>query len=590
MPASKDLVRLLAHEAMGRAVEDQVIEQTAKRLDMLLLRLRSLDEADLQALEPAAAFDGSNAAWAQQPTVGPRAWTGLGRATTGSSGYGGPLPAGADAPLPAAAAPQKLGFSPPGEKLADHTLTELAELIRSRQVSAVEATQAALARLEALQPHLNAFITVTADQALAQAKEADALLSRGETLGPLHGAPVAFKDIIKTNGVRTTAGSRVLAGYVPDHDATVVRRLTAAGAIMVGKTHTHEFAFGATSNNACFGPARNPWGLNHSPGGSSGGSGAAVAAGIVPCALGTDTGGSIRIPAACCGIVGLKATYGRVSKYGVFPLSWSLDHVGPLTRTVADAALALQVLAGPDVLDPTTAGVPLPDFVAAAARGPEGLHGLRVGLLAPWLHDRVDAEVQAAVTAAAQLLAELGATLVEVADFPSADDTMLVNRILALGEAASYHAPHLQHNAQAYGDDVRGRLELGLYLLARDYLLGQRLRGEMCRHAAQIMARVDVLVAPTLPTAAPLVGQELLHWADGPETVPDALIRLTAGFSVTGQPAISLTCGYTGAGLPIGLQIVGRLFDEATLLRVAAAYEAAAPWRRRSPFAGATEQ
>ena len=469
------------------------------------------------------------------------------------------------------------------------SLSEAAARVRNRQVSPVDLVQAALDRITDLNPKNSAFITITGDQALEQAHRAQEAIAHGRagSLGPLAGVPIGVKDIIRTAGVRTTCGSRLLAEYIPDEDAAVVQRLRSAGAIMVGKTNTHEFAFGATGVNPNYGAARNPNDPNRVSGGSSSGSAVAVTTGMVFGALGTDTGGSIRIPAAACGAVGLKPTYGRVSKRGVFPLSWSLDHAGPIARTVRDAALLLQVLAGPDPLDPSTAARPVPDYSKALDRAAtDGLKGLKVGVPHAWLTTRLQPGVRARYEGALKALAGLGAEVVE-ADYPPADPMMLANRLLALTEAAAYHAPFLADPAKArlYGADVRARLEMGQYIMARDYILGQRLRGEIAWVVAKTMAQVDVLAMPTLPVVAPLIGQDFVDWPEGAgqgeaaaparEAVPDALIRFTAPINVTGQPTISVPCGFAEPGLPVGLQIVGRAFDEETVLRVAAAYEAA---------------
>lgn len=597
MSVSPETVRALARELLGRTLPEAVVTDMAQRLGAITDRLRALDEGLVRPLEPVATFHPGQAAWQQAPAVDAGVWAGLGEARPGDSGYSGLVNAapaadvvpaeppaapaagvGADADAPAAG-DRDLLFAP---------LTEVVARIRRRELSPVAVTRAVLARIEALQPTLNAYYTVTAASALAKARAVEGALARGEDPGPLAGVPVALKDLFETAGVRTTAGSAVLRDHVPAQDGVVVSRLRAAGAVLVGKTATHEFAFGATTDNPHYGPTRNPWHPECVPGGSSGGSGAAVAAGAAYMAMGTDTGGSIRIPAAACGVVGLKPTYGRVPKAGVIPLSWSLDHVGPLARTVADAALVLGVIAGPDPGDAHTVPVPVADWAGAAAAGARaaqasrGLTGCRIGVDPQWLSQRVHPEVQAAMQAALRILEGLGAA-VETVALPPADQMLLVNRVLALAEAGAYHAPYLQAGAERYGADVRARMELGQFLLARDYLLAQRLRGELCRRVHAAMGAVDVLVVPGLPLPAPRIGAPAYPWPEGPEAVPDALVRLTAGFNVTGQPVVMVPCGFSAAGLPLALQVVGRPFDEATVLKVAAAYEAAAGWHRRRP-------
>ena len=579
MSIPPELIQMIARHLLGRTnLPDELAVETAERLSGVLARIRALDAARLRDLLPAMAFDPTHAAYRLPPAEMP-VWADLATAP-GSSGYAGTKGiTGVTAPPPVprpkpTALPEWLWWD----------ATTLAAAIRRKELAPTEVVEAVLARIEALEPTLNAFVTLTADAAYAAARTVEEKLARGEDVGPLAGVPIAIKDLYETAGVRTTAGSRVYADYVPTRDATAVRRLREAGAISVGKTTTHEFAFGPTTDSPYLGPTRNPWHTDHVPAGSSGGSGAAVAAGIVPLALGTDTGGSIRMPAAACGIVGLKPSFGRVSKFGVLPLSWSLDHAGPLTRSVADAALALSVLAGPDPLDPTAASTPLDDYTAAVERGRDGLPGIRLGVPTAWLEEYgVDPEVRAAFDRAVDTLRDLGAS-VEEATLPPADVMTFVNRIITLGEAGAYHADLLAHHAEDYAPDVRARLELAQFILARDYLTGQRLRTELSQTMAAVMTAFDALLTPTMPIPAPRIGQNLWTYPDGSsEPVQEAMIRYTAPFSVSGQPALSVPCGFTADGLPIGLQIVGRPFDEATVLRIGAAFEAAVGLNDRRP-------
>ncbi|WP_268753471.1 amidase, partial [Ardenticatena maritima] len=370
MPVSPELLQRFAREWLEREnFPDDIANETAARLNTLLARLRTLDETRLRDLLPAMAFNPSAAAYAVPPQT-PPVWEPLAQGE--GTGYGGRGTTGVEA---APHTPKPIANDSPEWLWWD--ATTLAAALRKGDLRPTEVVEAALARLHALEPTLNAFVTVTEDQARAAAQRLETALARGEA-GALAGVPVAFKDLFETAGVRTTGGSHVLADYVPTRDATAVRRLLAADAVSLGKTTTHEFAFGPTTDSPYLGPTRNPWNPDHVPAGSSGGSGAAVAAGIVPLALGTDTGGSVRMPAAACGVVGLKPTYGRVSKFGVLPLSWSLDHVGPLARSVADAALALRLLAGGDPLDPSTVPIPPDDYQHAVRRGrEETLRGLR---------------------------------------------------------------------------------------------------------------------------------------------------------------------------------------------------------------------
>lgn len=581
MRCTAELIQAVAEGMLGRRLEDDVAATLAQRLTPFLARVRALDESRLIGLEPAATFAAAQPLW-ESERPGTPAWSGLGPASAGSSGVSINPRAAADA-LAAGGAPAAPP-SPPAPAVAEllyMSAAMAAARIRRHEVSPVELTRLVLDRIASAGPALNCFITVTADLALAEAQAAERALHRGGNLGPLHGVPLAVKDLIATRGIRTTGGSKVLADWVPEADATAVARLRAAGAVVVGKTHTHEFAYGGTSNNPFYGPARNPWGLDRIPGGSSGGSAAAVVAGLCHLALGSDTAGSIRIPAAACGAVGLKPTYGRVSKVGALPLSWSMDTVGPITRTVADAALMLASLAGPDPADHTTVPVPVPDYLGAVNAAARGLQGLRVGVIRRWCEERVEDEVRQACLDAVQVLRDLGADVREV-ELPAPDQVLLVQRLISMAEASSYHAPYLAEQPENYSLDVRLRLETGLFVLARDYLAGQRLRGEICQRFTAAMTDIDVLVAPALPLRAPRIGQETWDWRGTPDTVTESLIRLTAPFNVTGQPVITVPCGFPG-GLPVGLQIAGRPFAEETVLRVAAAYEGATAWHRQRP-------
>jgi aspartyl-tRNA(Asn)/glutamyl-tRNA(Gln) amidotransferase subunit A len=380
---------------------------------------------------------------------------------------------------------------------------------------------------------------------------------------------VALKDLYATRGTATTFGSRLFADWVPDFDAAAVERLKGVGAVLIGKTNLHELAFGTTSANAHYGPVHNPWRLDHHPGGSSGGSAAAVAAALAYAATGSDTGASIRQPAACCGIVGIKPTFGRVSKYGALPLSWSQDHAGPLTRTVADAAVLLQVLAGYDARDPTTVDYPVPDFSAGLH---QGVKGARIGVARGFFFDDCDPEITTAVDAAIRVLEDQGARVEEIvlADM----DAAYAAGVITIGaEGAAYHAADLRDRPELFSDELRAGFELGSFYKAADYVQAQRLRQHLIAQIGRDMAGFDAVVMPTAPVVAtPIKGNPPEHAMLRP--------RNTMPFNALGLPAISVPCGFTAAGLPIGLQIAGHPFDEATVLRVAAAYEAATDWRR----------
>ncbi len=452
--------------------------------------------------------------------------------------------------------------------LADLGLVEAAALVAERRVSPVELVEACLERIARLDGQLLAFVAVLADQALAAAATAEREIGEGSYRSPLHGIPIAVKDLVDLAGVPTRAGSRILADAGPAPvDAPVVARLKDAGAVVLGKTTTHEFAFSVFTP-----PTRNPWNLDRVPGGSSGGSGAAVAAGMAFAAIGSDTGGSIRIPAACCGVVGLKPTYGRVPKAGVIPLSWSLDHVGPLARRVEDVGVFLQAIAGSDAADPTTVNAPVPDFRGEVGRG---LTGLRVGVPDRHFDRRLQPSIAAAVEAATEHLRRAGAIVERVA-MPSLDHAMDVHFVTILAEAAAYHRAHFPGRDADYGADVRAALALGDRMSAAGYLQAQRVRRTSLDEALGVFATVDVLITPTLPTEAPAIGQDRISYPDGEEDALTSLIRFTCPFNQTGLPAITVPAGTGNDGLPVGIQFVAPPFQEARLLGVAAALEALA--------------
>ena len=459
-----------------------------------------------------------------------------------------------------------------GEDLVFAGIAELAPRVAAKELSPVEVTEAVLARIERMEPKLNAFITVMADSARDAAHAAETAIMAGNHLGPLHGIPVAIKDLYATRGVATTYGSPLFADWVPGFDAAAVERLERAGAVVVGKTNLHELAYGSTSANAHYGPVRNPWQLDHHPGGSSGGSAAAVAAGMAYAAMGSDTGASIRQPAACCNLVGIKPTFGRVSKYGALPLAWSQDHAGPLTRTVRDAALVLQALAGHDPRDPTSVPRAVPDFSAGIERG---IRGTRIGVARAFFFEDCDPEVSAAVDAALGVLEDQGAIVEEIA-LPDMAAAFTVGTITIVVEGAAYHAADLRARPQLFSDELRASFELGSFYSGIDYVQAQRLRQHLMIGTERALAGVDAVVMPTSPVpATPIAGSPPGHAMLRP--------RNTMPFNVLGLPALSVPCGFTAAGLPVGLQIVGNAFDEAGILRIAQAYERATDWHRRRP-------
>ncbi|GAB2697228.1 amidase [Kitasatospora kifunensis] len=461
------------------------------------------------------------------------------------------------------------------------SLAAAADAIRARQLSPVELVDSVLDRIEKVEPNLQAYVTVTAEQARREAHEAANEAAAGRLRGPLHGIPMGLKDLINVAGVATSASSRVRTGHRAEADSTVAARLTAAGAVLLGKTHTHEFAYGLTTPQTS-----NAWDRGRVAGGSSGGSAVAVAAGAATFSLGTDTGGSIRVPAALNGVVGLKPTYGLVPRHGVTSLSWSLDHVGPITRTVQDAALVLAALTGHDPRDPASLATPAVDYRPGAGAGAGvDLAGLRVGVPSNYYFDHVDAEVEAAVRHAIDQLQALGARLVEV-EIPMTRYIQATQWGLMVPEATAYHEQTLRTVPELYQADVRILLEAGELMTAGDYLRAQRSRTLMRQAWAGLLDEVDVIAAPTVPMTAAAAGQETVTWPDGTvEGVSDAYVRLSAPANITGVPSLSVPVGLDTAGLPIGMQLLGRPLGESTLLRVGHAYEQTQPARDLAPVA-----
>jgi aspartyl-tRNA(Asn)/glutamyl-tRNA(Gln) amidotransferase subunit A len=464
--------------------------------------------------------------------------------------------------------------------VSDETLATLGAKIRAREISPVEVTEACLARIETLGSRLRAFVHVDAEAALRTARVREAEVKAGRARGPLHGVPLAHKDLFAWGGRAASCGTAVPEYFRADHDATAVARLETAGAITLGRLNLSELALGPFGDNAHHGDAETPWRRGHCAGGSSSGSGAAVGAGLVYGALGTDTGGSIRLPAACCGIVGLKPTYGRVSRAGAMPLSWSLDHVGPLARTVRDAAILLGVIAGADARDATASARPVPDYETALDRP---ITGLRVGVPDRYYGDGLDGEVLAAVQGAVEAFRGLGARVVEC---PLPDPTVLndLANVIARCESAAVHARMVRESPHALQPAVLARLEIGLRVSAHDYLQATRLRVRATRtFVDDVFARVDVLVAPTIPEPAPSLASVKAGSPDDIVRRMGRFSRLTRPWNALGLPALSVPCGFATDGRPLGLQLVGRPFDEATLLRVGHAYEQSAGWWRRRP-------
>jgi aspartyl-tRNA(Asn)/glutamyl-tRNA(Gln) amidotransferase subunit A len=461
------------------------------------------------------------------------------------------------------------------------TLEATACALRARQFSATELTRETLSQIRELNSSLSAFITIMEESALARARQADAELAKGVDRGLFHGVPVAVKDLFFTRGVRTTSGSRIFADHVPDYDAAVVERLVDAGAVLVGKTNMHELAFGITSSNPHYGTVRNPWDLERIPGGSSGGSGAAVAAGLVSMAMGSDTGGSIRIPASFCGVVGLKPTYGRVSRYGAMPLAFTLDHMGPLTRSVRDAAATLNVLAGFDTRDPSSSHRARENYLP-----PENvsIHRVRIGLPENFYFDRVDSEVVHAIHGIAATAQSLGAQ-VSTVRVPDIGAINTVARVILSAEASALMEPYLARRGE-FGADVLGLLDQGRLLPATDYVNAQRIRRALTQQFQAVWKQVDCLITPTTPSSAPKIGQTTFKIEDEEEDIRIASTRLVRAINAVGYPALSIPCGQDSKGLPMGLQIVGPPFQEALVLRVGAALEDATGFEACPKMAG----
>jgi aspartyl-tRNA(Asn)/glutamyl-tRNA(Gln) amidotransferase subunit A len=480
-------------------------------------------------------------------------------------------------------------------EIASATLDEICNLLYEGEVSAVELAEHYLARIAALEDRLHAFVTVTPERAMADARMADTFLAAaradvGAENGPMTGIPIALKDLILTRGIRTTAGSRLLEDWVPEHDAPIATYLARAGTVLLGKTNTHEFAYGTYSL-----PTRNPWDLARIPGGSSGGSAAAVAAGECLGAVGTDTGGSIRIPAACCGVTGFKPTYGLVSTVGILPLSWSLDHVGPIARSARGCSLLLDTLVNDELAEPLR---PLPGYadeeklepihyVEATEDKAAVIAGLRLGVPSNYFFAHVEPEIESAVRAAIRVFAALGAQIEEVEVPAVIDDLFAVYRAVQRPEATTAHMDAAWYPALAdrYSPAVRAALERGVQYTAADHIRAQRAKQAFADEMAMLLERVDALLAPTLPLVAPRVADldRPVVVAGREEEASAALLRLTFPFNISGQPALTVPCGFNGDGLPIGLQIVGRQFDDATVLRLGHAFQRDTDWHLRQP-------
>ena len=460
------------------------------------------------------------------------------------------------------------------------SLTGAAAAIRDKRVSALEVTRAALARAHALQPACNPFVRIDEDEALSAARACDAELAAGELRGPLHGVPLAHKDMFYRKGRVSTCGSKIRADWRADSTASVLEKLDAAGAIQIGNLNMTEFAYGPTGQNAFLGDARNPWNTDHLTGGSSSGAAVSVAARAVFAALGSDTAGSVRMPAALCGVTGMKTTFGRVSRAGCMPLSQSLDTIGPLTRTVADNALMLSIIAGRDARDPSTLDVAVPDYVTAAATPAKGL---TIGLPRGFFDEQVEPQVAALIAAAAQVFRELGVDVVEVA-MPDLDAINATGFILTWSDVIGVHGRWMRERAQDYTVQTRGRIEVTLAANAADYVDAQRARGRLLRDfAASVFTKCDALLAPVLAFPVPRLSDVDVSGGPSMMRILDEITRLMRPINVLGLPALALPCGFTAGELPCGMQLIGRPFAEDRLYRLGGAYQGATDWHARAP-------
>lgn len=458
---------------------------------------------------------------------------------------------------------------------------QLSRLIQTKEISPVEIIRAYLERISTLEPILNSFITVLADQAQTAARKAEQEINSGKYKGPMHGIPFGLKDLFHVRGVRNTAGAKALEGFVPLMDGTVAARLHACGAILVGKLNMNPLAYGPIGDNQDYdyGHMHNPWNPELISGGSSGGSGSAVSSGQLPLAFGSDTGGSVRIPSALCGIVGLKPTYGRVSRHGFTTLSSSLDHPGPMARTVEDCALAMNVISGHDPHDPTSARVPVPDYTQALQGD---IHGLRVGVPREYFEVFLEPHIERVVRSALETLKDLGAVIKEVS-WPMYPYYETINTVILMAEAAaSYRRLICEKGNQLYLP-LRLRLEAGLFISAADYLQAQQSRSLFNQQCRELLEKVDLLAGPTVPVTACRIGATEVSTGEKTMGVIAALTQYASAYNLNGYPAITLPCGFSEDGLPIGLQMAGRPFDETTVLRAGHAYEGATEWHLRRP-------
>ncbi|MCW5626676.1 MAG: aspartyl/glutamyl-tRNA amidotransferase subunit A [Burkholderiales bacterium] len=464
--------------------------------------------------------------------------------------------------------------------LLDLTIAEAGRQIRQGTITPTQLVNASLAQIDRFDDTLKAFISVDREAALQVAQAAELMLAAGHDLGPLHCIPIALKDNIAVRGKRTTAGSKILEDWLPDHDATIVTKLKQAGAILIGKTNLHEFAWGGTSANPHYGHVRNPWDTSRFPAGSSGGSGVAVATRMCLGAIGTDTGGSIRLPSAINGTVGIRPTYGRVSNHGIIPLAWSMDTAGPMTRTIEDCALMFNVIAGADPRDPATASVPTDDYLSLLGTD---IRGLRIGIVPGYFFSHLQPDVKRAVEHALGVFEDLGARRVDV-DIAHIEGNISAQLTIESAEPSTYHQDALRRRPGDYGDDVRTLLEVGELLLATHYLQAQRYRALLRTEFMEAFKRVDVFLCPTLPFTATAMGATTVVIENGvEEDMLSAIMQYTGVASLTGLPSLNVPCGFDSDGLPVGMQIIGAPFSEARLFSIGHAFQQATDFHSKKP-------
>ena len=538
-------------EAFGLNINDPHIEELYAYVQKVLPALKRIEEIDLSDMEP------------QTPLI--------------------PLPQGNSR---SGSLPRRKGERVkaretinPSDEICFLSVRQLSRLIQKKELSPVELVQAHLSRIESLEPKLNSFITFLPDRAMAAARKAEKEIRAGRHLGPLHGIPFGLKDLFYAKGIRNTSGSKLFDRFTPAFDSTMALKLKEAGAILLGKLNLHPFAYGTTGENEEYGPMHNPWNPARITGGSSGGSGSAVASAQCPMAMGTDTGGSVRIPGALCGIVGLKPTYGLLSRYGITPLAWSQDHPGPMTRTVEDCALMMNALAGYDPNDPTSVDLAVPDYTRALS-GP--INGLRIGVVKEFFELPIERKVKKTVGKAIQRLEELGAIVFEVS-WPIYRYAMAIASVIQMAEATAYHSQMIREKASRIYPPVRIRLESGIFISATDYVQAQRARTFFIRQSHDLLKKVDLLAGPAVPVTAFPIGTAQANVEGKQLNVVSLLTQYTRPFNLNGFPAITVPCGFSDDALPIGLQLVGRPYGEETLLRAAYVYEQATDWHSRKP-------